>query len=429
MTAKIPTKVVPHPAASSAALVGAGALCIASAWLVASSNRFPYVWFDVAAVYFLCALPLAQLLTHGLGQRSTSLVVRLGALLLIGLVLTASQSQYVLEFGNEAQWPAIGILVRVGVALLVATSAFVLANWIASIWTLQSGTSTRDTTHDPNPLSASWSYLLLVSSVLSAALVPAAYTQSRRSHFEDKLAEALDQNRLGQAQLLAQQLRELAPRAEFRGRSMRQAATAIDRQVQDVQQRLSQPLADNTIGAMLERARQYAILGEVEQTRRTLQPLVRTQSPHPAACLLLGTAYESREDWRASRGWYEQARAGLLSIGSQPPARPLMVQAIKGIAYTERKLGRYREAEAAYLETLALSPSAETHFLLAQFYEDGQQTAQAQKHAQAAARLDPQRFAAPTKRLIETLTTSHFGCLSAFLQNKTAAVGKLKDAP
>jgi tetratricopeptide (TPR) repeat protein len=96
------------------------------------------------------------------------------------------------------------------------------------------------------------------------------------------------------------------------------------------------------------------------------------------------------------------------------------VQATTGIAYCERKLGRYAEAEAAYLERLALSPTAETHFLLASFYEDAQQTSNARTHARLAMALAPERYRQPGKKLIDKLDTLHFGCLSGFFADQAS---------
>jgi tetratricopeptide (TPR) repeat protein len=70
-------------------------------------------------------------------------------------------------------------------------------------------------------------------------------------------------------------------------------------------------------------------------------------------------------------------------------------------------------AEAAYQQLLELDPSADTHFLLAQFYEGTQQAAKAQFHARQAMALAPDRYDQAGQRLIDKLITHHFGCWGA----------------
>jgi hypothetical protein len=73
-------------------------------------------------------------------------------------------------------------------------------------------------------------------------------------------------------------------------------------------------------------------------------------------------------------------------------------------------LGHYARAETAYQQLLALSPTADTHFLLAQFYEDVQRTSLAAEHARRAMALAPERYQQPGEQLLDKLVTLHFGC-------------------
>ena len=92
-----------------------------------------------------------------------------------------------------------------------------------------------------------------------------------------------------------------------------------------------------------------------------------------------------------------------------------MARAVTGVAFCERKRGHLREAEAAWQELLSLAPTAETqadaHFLLAQFYDDTQQTEKSQFHVQQAMKLDPEQYVEPGRQLLSKLVTSHFGCV------------------
>ncbi|HVW01990.1 MAG TPA: hypothetical protein VHB77_16675, partial [Planctomycetaceae bacterium] len=93
------------------------------------------------------------------------------------------------------------------------------------------------------------------------------------------------------------------------------------------------------------------------------------------------------------------------------------VRALGGIGYTERKLGHLREAEAAWLQALELRPTADLHFLVAQFYRDTQQAAAAHQHIVRAIELAPERYREEGHRLTEELMTSHFGCAAVWSAN------------
>ena len=402
----------------NAALVLAGLLCALLAWVATARDsghtpRFPFVWFDVAIVYFLAALPAGWLLAVSIRRRWSGLAAAaVSTLALAALLFFTRLPQLQPAVLVELDWPGAALL-RAGLAMLVTTCAATISQTTLTLWKPGSATIRSD----PGLARRS---LLLLGTCLLAALVPAAYAQTRISYFQGKLAEYVGQNRLGDAQRLAAALRLLDPYTRLGPLSTSELSSQLDLQVRAIENQVAQPLPPgSSAGALLERAHKYAILGRVDDVERTLHPLVRRGTPHPAACLHLGTAYEAREDWQASLHWYQQARAGLLRLSSPPPAA-MLVQATKGIAYTERKLGRYREAEAAYRQALALAPSAEMHFLLAQFYEDGQQTAQAHEHALAAARLEPARFAAPAQQLIGKLAVHHFGCMSVLARQNSA---------
>lgn len=130
------------------------------------------------------------------------------------------------------------------------------------------------------------------------------------------------------------------------------------------------------------------------------------------ACTLRGTIYEMRGSWRTSRLWYERGRDGWLAREGSPERATGMATAVKGIAWCQRKQGHLREAEASYQELVRRAPSADAHFLVAQFYEDTQQAKLAHFHARQAMLLDPQRYAEPGRRLTDKLMTSHFGCFT-----------------
>ncbi len=99
------------------------------------------------------------------------------------------------------------------------------------------------------------------------------------------------------------------------------------------------------------------------------------------------------------------------SFTNKPRTEPgELIQAVTGIAFCQRKLGNKPAAATAYQELLGLAPTADTHFLLAQFYDDTQQAALADQHARKAISLDPARYAERGGQLIDKLRTTQFSC-------------------
>jgi len=129
---------------------------------------------------------------------------------------------------------------------------------------------------------------------------------------------------------------------------------------------------------------------------------------------------DSRDAFRSgrpAREWYVRARD---AAAGWPPsdarAGDVAAGRWQGIGYAERgswgMCGRRRRHTASCWRWL---PRAETHFLLAQFYEDAQQ-------AESGPRTCPagdggwmcDRYGQAGRRLIDKLVTFHFGCLGCF---------------
>jgi hypothetical protein len=66
--------------------------------------------------------------------------------------------------------------------------------------------------------------------------------------------------------------------------------------------------------------------------------------------------------------------------------------------------------------------------LVAQFYEDTQQTALAKEHAHKSAQLAPEQFQYAAQQLEARLYASHWSCLSAF-SSPSIAPGAVSAAP
>lgn len=244
--------------------------------------------------------------------------------------------------------------------------------------------------------------------------VPQLYIRARCASDAARLAGLIEQSRLGEARALVNRLLMLAPNARWKGRPLRPAAAEVAAAVRELERRVATPLDTNaTDDDRLRRARDLAMLGRTSGAIAVLD-----SSPSlaalPDADNLRGTIHETRGEWKAARQWYDRARLGWQEIADSPARTAGLVRATTGVAYCERKLGRLPQAEATYQEVLALAPTAESHFLLAQFYEDTQQSAKAQAHARQAMTLDPERYQADGQKLIDKLVTLHFGCWGVF---------------
>jgi tetratricopeptide (TPR) repeat protein len=243
--------------------------------------------------------------------------------------------------------------------------------------------------------------------------LPPLYLEARRIHDDRELVDLIDQSRLGEARHLAHQSLILDPQRSIRGQPLREVAIGLDRAVEDLERNVSNPLpASASDEIRLSRARDLAMLG---RTREALGELSQSDSldRSPDAAILRGAILQTREEYASSLAAFERAADLLKPAVPSPDRTAALVAAHSGIAFAHRKLGHNAAAEAAYQRVLALNSSADTHYLLAQFYEGTQQAAKAQFHARQAMALDPDRYSQPGQRLIDKLITHHFGCWGA----------------
>jgi tetratricopeptide (TPR) repeat protein len=248
--------------------------------------------------------------------------------------------------------------------------------------------------------------------VAALLLMPSTYLDARRRHDASELQSLLEQSRLGEAQTLTRRMLLLTPDAEFDGRPLKSLAAGIGQATRELEARATRPLpAGADERQRLDRARDLAMLGRTDAALDAVQRW--PEWLHSAFALnLCGTIQETNGHWREGLACYQAAARAWESSPPSPERMAGLVRATTGAAYCLRKSGRYAEAETAYLQLLALSPSADTHFLLARFYEDMQQTAKARTHAKLAMAAAPERYQRQGQRLLEKLNTLHFGCLS-----------------
>jgi tetratricopeptide (TPR) repeat protein len=253
---------------------------------------------------------------------------------------------------------------------------------------------------------ASGSWRLVAWQLAALIVVPAFYVYVRTESEARRARRLVEESRFGEGRKVLANVLALRPQASLDGARLIDAAARLDEILAQFEERCQTPLAvDASNEVRLARARDLAMLGREGEAASVLNDPSLDDSP--AASNLQGAICEARGQWRVARDWYRRS----LSLTGSPADRNT---AWAGLAHCERKLGRLREAEAAYQELLALAPTADYHFLVAQFYDDTQQAELAAQHAGMAVQLAPEQFALPSQQLLSNGLTSQFGCLGAF---------------
>lgn len=394
------------------ALAASAAVCGGCRLLAAPVPLF--VWFDVTVVHLVGAVLPALLLASFVIVRLPTWLKAAAAFLLVLLAAGMAAAFDPSKTGSATYVDGLACAVaRSMVALFVATAAAA----IASIYACRQQGPARI---------GQWFLLpLALFTAFSFALLPAAYVASRCEYQTNRLREILDQSRLEEARRLAANILDLNPAAQFQGKPLRDWGRILEGQVRAITARVASPLPESaSADEQLERARELAILDRVPEALALLLPLVERPQPSPEACVLQGTILQTTEDWNGALRWYRPLVKESAFPGKTGAATQLQIAATRGIAFCERKRGDYPAAEAAYLRLLQLSPRAETHFLLAQFYEDTQQAQRAGEHARRAITLAPARYQADGDRLIDRLVVRQFGCLAADSGSDTRQPGR-----
>jgi len=251
---------------------------------------------------------------------------------------------------------------------------------------------------------------LLTAELIAVLLIPQLYIYARTQSDMARVMDLVQQSRYAEAAELSHCILRLAPQAALKNLPFAKVSQSIDATVVRLEASVARRLDSNA--QRPERANQLAMLGRTKQALETLEASPSVFN-YAEAHNLRGTIFENRREWREALRCYGFAKSAWHILANSPEKAAGMARAITGVAYCERKLGRLREAETAWLELLAIAPTAKSHFLLAQFYEDTQQTAKAKFHAEQAVKLNPE-VREPANRLLNNLATSHFGCLGVF---------------
>lgn len=396
-------------------LVGGFLLAVVSMAAVAAKDgsiaQSPFVWLDVVIVSVLCAMPFALAVT----ERTIAGIPRVVAVVGSLLVLSAARefmapyaASSLLFRGTNTEWDlALARLIITVSACLAGTTL------VAALWPRNRGTAPRWRREGAiaGPL------LLAV-----AAFVPEAYLDARCRRERERMLEFAGSDRVTDALRVAETLAMLRPGdtvevgSRSRKISIARYAAILQQQTGELEQQLAGLPRSDDPAVRLQRGRLLAQLSRRDEAVRELLPAAESKAAQKLdACLLLGTIHEHSEDWETSLAWYQQALDA--AAESIPRASTDQLAAgLKGVAYASRKLGRYPDAELRYEALIELAPTAENHYLLAQFYRDAQQGEKARQHARQAIQLAPHRFKKAGEELIDDVVSNDFGCFGAFLR-------------
>lgn len=351
----------------------------------------PYVWGDLAVTYVV-AWWLGGGLCAGLLFRAGlawPCAVALPVILVGCLTIAPGMSEFF--------WA--GWLLRMFVSLLIVVWGRLVAGLLLSRQELA--------------IASGWRWGVAIGMAL---LLPTLFEFDRVENGLKRLGERIDQQRLGTARQIAAEILAIHPTARFRKqplrlteRKLRMELTTLKAQCETLESTTDDP------SDALQRAMYLAMCSKFRASETAARELVDCPPVAAEACLLLGTLYEERGEWKSSREWYVRAKSWLERQSGRDSD---IVRALHGIAFAERKLGHRTEAETAYLSALKLAPTAGSHYLLAQFYEDIQRAQESANHARAAIRLDPAAYRLQGEALIDKLLVNHTGCFSIYRSNR-----------
>jgi tetratricopeptide (TPR) repeat protein len=359
----------------------------------------PFVYRDVAVVCLLSTVPAAWVLGHRLQRRLT----KLSCCLLAALLWTIAWNlffRFQVPAGRADELPVFAGLSRFAASFCITFGAILVVQSVVKA----SGQQSRNDL-PTNILRAACCLIML-------ALVPRVYLDARGRHDAEQYFSLRQQSRLGEASSLLRRILFLDPAIRKDGHFLRREQSELDREIDSLNRQVSTELSTTaSFDQRLQRSRLLAMLGHTSDAINLL--LEKSESIQSVeACSLLGTMHENRHDWNSAIRFYGIAETLLRSSPAETADSAEAYQVAMGSAYCYRRLGRLSEARACYLRLLEIDPNADTHFLLAQFFEDIQETSSARHHALEAARLDPSRYRERGNQLTRKMRALHFRCLS-----------------
>jgi len=359
---------------------------------------FPFVWRDVAIAYALCALPLAWLLAALIQRFAPPAMLIAMALVVVVLSVLPFLDAVQALLADAVADAYLGFALRntVGFGLMFSASLAVMA----ALGRRESMVTT----------SVRRGVFAVSVAAFALVLCPAIYVNARCRNDLGRLDGLVDQLRLDQALVLAKNVATLDSELMLRGKPLPTVVASLEKAIHELEEQVAPPLAaDATDAARMERARQLAMLGQTASAIDVLRPMQDAEADN-----LRGAIYAARSEWDDGLAAYERAKIGYEARPASDARLAGLTRATTGVAFCHRRAGRYAEAEAAYQELLGIAPTADTHFLLAQFYDDAQQAKKAHFHARRAMEFAPKRYRERGEALIGKMSVFQFGCLRVF---------------
>ncbi|WP_144975231.1 tetratricopeptide repeat protein [Bremerella volcania] len=369
----------------------------------------PYAWWDVGLVTIACGIPIGWLIVAYLQDRFYSPGSASTIVMLIGVVLLGT---FRLCFWNVVQDTPVAtlehgnLLSRIAAAMTASLGIACTLLAFRSRW-LFSATSDqwRTSYYDP------W-----VFAILLLVLVPATYERAKMNSSMSMAFEYVNQSRLAEASRILKRCVTLNAQSSFREIPIGALIGELEIKIEAVKRRTMLPLPEETPPQKrIERAIDLAVLGNRDDALLLLLPIAQEHAfAMHGGHELIGTIYQDRRDWEESLFHFRLATEFWQKESNSEIRHARLAKSIQGQAFALRKLGRISQAETTYLQLLELEPTAERHFLLAQFYEDIQETALATQHAREAIKLSPEQFQSSGEALISKMRAYHFGCFQLF---------------
>ena len=265
-------------------------------------------------------------------------------------------------------------------------------------------------------------YPAFVAALIVVLVVPWSYASMRTKQRLERLNDYVSLSRFREALQLATVLEEGDGKLRVNGRPISDVRAELNRMVAALEAGVIRPLSRDAGGnERLDRARMLAMLGRADEAVELLigieEPLLAAQAAN-----LLGVLSENQEQWDAAAEAFALAHAAWRKLPDSDQTRVGIIEATRGLAFAQRKSGHYDQAAATYRELLALSPTADMHYLLAQFYVDSQDAEAAWSHARQAAELSPANYEQKAMALVNDLQVRQFGCLNVFRSRKSSTL-------
>jgi len=299
-------------------------------------------------------------------------------------------------------------ILRSLLALLLASPFAILINQVVA------GSPNRVSEKNESEETSGPKWEAIAVGLLLVVVVPFAYSQFLTQYYQTQLTESLRNGRIERARKMAADWSRLAPQEMWNDQSIVDVARQLEQEVESIQSQLASltpgemQAHPGAIAGMFLQLDQFAAATEV------IHPLLQGPNASPFAWDTYGLILQRQERWPESEHAYEQALSLWEKTPSHSQQQAGLVSALRGIAHAQNRKGDVRGAEQTYLKLLQTDSSADNHFLLAQFYEEEQQTKQALAHANKAAMLAPALYAERSKTLIGKLESAHMGCFQVY---------------